>query len=166
MLWTNLFIDKLILSQWYLLLLKVYKGLSTNSIFYNSLFSFSEIKFAKEISDISKKRGVQLNWRTLAQKCSVPITSRFEYQKSGSISIHNRVYAFTMDKCVLKRITSPPMGDEEKCLIILSLWLKNLPTTHHVTSLIPLLKNNVNYLTGNIVFINERPMGIISLLNI
>lgn len=114
---------------------------------------FSEVKFAREISEISELHGVQMNWRDLAQKCGVNITSRFDYPKNGSISVDNKVYTFTMNKCTFRRITTPPMSDQEKCLVILSLWVKSLQNTHQVTSLIPLLKRkNVNYLTGYISY--------------
>lgn len=94
-----------------------------------------------------------MNWRDLAQKCGVNITSRFDYPKNGSISVDNKVYTFTMNKCTFRRITTPPMSDQEKCLVILSLWVKSLQNTHQVTSLIPLLKRkNINYLTGYISY--------------
>lgn len=113
--------------------------------------SFSELKFAKEINELSERHAIQMNWRDLARKCDVSITSRFDYQKNGSISVENKVYAFTMNKCTFKRITTPPMSDQEKCMVILSLWIKGLQTTHQVTSLIPLLKRkNIEYLTGDI----------------
>ena len=113
--------------------------------------SFSELKFAKEINELSERHAIQVNWRDLARKCDVSITSRFDYHKNGSISVENKVYAFTMNKCTFKRITTPPMSDQEKCMVILSLWIKGLQTTHQVTSLIPLLKRkNIEYLTGDI----------------
>lgn len=115
--------------------------------------SFSELKFAKEINELSERHAIQVNWRDLARKCDVSITSRFDYHKNGSISVENKVYAFTMNKCTFKRITTPPMSDQEKCMVILSLWIKGLQTTHQVTSLIPLLKRkNIEYLTGDIFY--------------
>lgn len=120
---------------------------------FSALTFFSEVKFAREIGEISELHGVQMNWRDLAQKCGVNITSRFDYPKNGSISVDNKVYTFTMNKCTFRRITTPPMSDQEKCLVILSVWVKNLQNTHQVTSLIPLLKRkNINYLTGYISY--------------
>lgn len=127
----------------------LYHPIKNFGIIFSLYIIFSEVKFAREISEISELHGVQMNWRDLAQKCGVNITSRFDYPKNGSISVDNKVYAFTMNKCTFKRITAPPTSDQEKCLVILSLWLKSLKNTHQVTSLIPLLKRkNINYLTG------------------
>ncbi|XP_062589813.1 uncharacterized protein LOC134251420 [Saccostrea cucullata] len=107
-----------------------------------------EWKFVGEISKLSQNAAVQKHWRDLAEKCKVTYTSTFEdHHLPYFISVENRKYVFNMDRCLFRRITKVPISDQEKCLAILSAWLKGLKSKTGVFSLIPLLREyNLPYI--------------------
>lgn len=109
-----------------------------------------EGKFVKEITTLSENVVFRRQWKDLAEKCSVNLTSKFEeYYNPFFISVENRKYVFNLDRCSFRRIIRVPISDQEKCLAVLSMWMKGLTTLTGVTSLVSLLREyNIPYLPG------------------
>lgn len=110
----------------------------------------TEGKFVNEITKLSENVVFRRQWKDLAEKCSVNLTSKFEeYYNPFFISVENRKYVFNLDRCSFRRIIRVPMTDQEKCLAVLSTWMKGLTTLTGVTSLVSLLREyNLLYLPG------------------
>lgn len=107
-----------------------------------------EGKFVNEITKLSENVVFRRQWKDLAEKCSVNLTSKFEeYYNPFFISVENRKYVFNLDRCSFRRIIRVPITDQEKCLAVLSTWMKGLTTLTGVTSLVSLLREyNLPYL--------------------
>lgn len=110
----------------------------------------TEGKFVNEITKLSENVVFRRQWKDLAEKCSVNLTSKFEeYYNPFFISVENRKYVFNLDRCSFRRIIRVPITDQEKCLAVLSTWMKGLTTLTGVTSLVSLLREyNLPYLPG------------------
>ena len=113
---------------------------------------FTEGKFIQEISKLSENVRFRRQWKELAEKCAVTLTSKYEdYYNPFFLSVENRKYAFNLDRCSFRRITRVPFSDQEKCLAILSMWMKGMTSKSGVTSLVQLLKDfNLPFLPGEL----------------
>uniref|UniRef100_K1QZL5 Polycystic kidney disease protein 1-like 2 n=1 Tax=Magallana gigas TaxID=29159 RepID=K1QZL5_MAGGI len=136
--------------------------MNTDGFLCEGGFASMEGKFVNEITKLSENVVFRRQWKDLAEKCSVNLTSKFEeYYNPFFISVENRKYVFNLDRCSFRRIIRVPITDQEKCLAVLSTWMKGLTTLTGVTSLVSLLREyNLPYLPGIYIkcFISEVPI--------